>query len=1625
MEGRKRTILYSVLAVLAFCAGIGVYFHAYGKQKEEVLAAGTTYFIDENGKIAVPPGGISTEARVTRGTEDNPFFALEIVPYEGYAEFGYLIDGCEPVDFSRCSSPWLEGYHRKKVKFFKDDPPFLMPEWETGTVVWVSDQENDQYGTMTRVTDGTGDYKQIPTECTYTLGGVGGYEKATQYASGQIKSNGDTVVDSWEADLSGVFVTFRYDIAATGVPRYSAVVNTNLKDGYYKYYSNEDGHWVYRAQGTDETKADFYVGAGTDYVIFVPDDHGEYVVDKVLGTENSGTLGAIIAAAEAVWDYSLRWGKLSTSNRQTALYREKEGYIGKEGGSYTRTIVKADYVKVETGTPGANFKWSPLSYERCLALTEAEKEAYKSPDHEAASFMLVRENLTVYEGYVHDNIFLRETVDLGYEMINGVRTPLRCDSCKSAGGTDTCDECERLVEQRIKDFHAIVYTVTPEDLNQNLDLIDRADIISISSTSKVGTSVGLYKEARREELFSRAGTPAASAVKNVEGATFATNQLDWDTALRIYERVALAECCCPIVFDTAAYKSVGSGTNVAEQKSAVSIPQTYGNGVTTYFNGKEGYSNNLYKLFMLLNQMKPAVFETLFGSLTGANFSVVDTTQTDKDGSKIKTCSFTKWNLPADAPQEQKNAMVYWNEYTFLPYELIPEQGKHKDILDSLEIMNSMGDTLYQFDSQGAQNMLSGCLYVFPTDNLMTLDFGNPNAGGLKNDQYGHEAYDYFDSVNGDDNGPPLGLGTALSLHFIVKKTQEEAKESLEEGAVNRDYRVLELLPSAASVYKPDAEWKLFMANYANTKGEVTVDRMTTSEFNGRQMDLLGKYDLIYIGVNKAAADVTMNFGGGTDYIYAHTGPGVTLDTSNAENGKLYGLLGAADIENRFVYSGNDLTNAARDKLLTYAKSGGPVLFATGFYTDNSALTEAPEIDRTSNVFALSEELKSDADSRRLYEPAFTGATHVEQARKLKSALGRGKIRLTVTEQPVKYDSVKTLDSAKYVTSGMLRYKFKVAATEGQEYTVQLFIDSNKDGVFTDGEQVAYELYPVEEDGTQGARITSGLVTGGNTYTVKSSLGTVTGSFHWKLAFVKDNVVHTSLDGVSAVKAAEAKQVKVLQILPETISSCTVYLPQDGEVIGSSVNIPGATTLQKQTTKRIYDSVRSLTEYEFSFVRKTQSEVVSLLGADENALMSEYDILVLGFADHYNGIADTALRTALEAFINGGKGVVYTNSVLSLPGAGSAAADFSSRFRERFGVDRYGITRVSTKGAASGLLAAYTSGISRDLPRKASSSTGAVQYVTANAGGVEYMLAQGIGNGTLFRYGQGMTSGVSTTKAAVINRGTITNYPYTLSDELSVSESLVPYYQLDLEKEATSVWLCLTGDGTTGLAGDYYNTTAHDVRNNYYVYSSGNVGYFGAGYNAGMTTDEVRLFINTLVGVYRPKPESAGIIVENADVAKVGAAYYLCVDLDSANKEKLIGKDSSSVYRIWYGGSIIERTGESKKVYFRIKDPNVIPAGQTAEYQLFFTIERNGTAVTENYVVYDAGGNPVTDFEADTTYYTFVRVTKESSGGETAIGETKLTITTESRYLEGSTEVFTGEKKTEVRIVPRGMFDLD
>lgn len=122
-----------------------------------------------------------------------------------------------------------------------------------------------------------------------------------------------------------------------------------------------------------------------------------------------------------------------------------------------------------------------------------------------------------------------------------------------------------------------------------------------------------------------------------------------------------------------------------------------------------------------------------------------------------------------------------------------------------------------------------------------------------------------------------------------------------------------------------------------------------------------------------------------------------------------------------------------------------------------------------------------------------------------------------------------------------------------------------------------------------------------------------------------------------------------------------------------------------------------------------------------------------------------------------------------------------------------------------------------------------------------------------------------------LNEGAIGLYPFKISDSGNVSETKIevdenhpPYYQLDLDREIgegkiddVTVWYTFAGSGNADDS-QYFDVTAKDAGNNYYLYSKGKIYYTGFSAFNGSDGDsweetnqstpelEMKLFVNTI-----------------------------------------------------------------------------------------------------------------------------------------------------------------------------------
>lgn len=1432
MSRKTRIIISCILVVFAFGAGILTYLQA-NTDRAAIASGGTGFFVDGSGKIAVPAGGTDTAAKRNRGTEDNPFFVLEIAPWEGYAHFGYLIDGCEPVDvFQMC----------------------------------IDGKKENVYG---------------------------------------------------------------------------KVGNTLYQDGTpvtYAYWEDEVPDWL-----------------------------------------------------RASW---LRTGRTPSLDHGIPQYGTME-YVGEGKGNYK--LVEGKCEKAE----GGDYLWKKLSVEECKKINWPENQNYINSERKQGESFLYCFNDNPYPGHyegtiqtlTHKNTFLRESIGLAYEFDeDGRRYSLP----------------EEQVQQRIENYHSVVYTVTPEDLNMNLELIERADLIFFASAdASVSEAINAYKGGyAKQEYFSHdESTVLGKRKANKEGADFTTNQLDWSAVLEIYDRALDKEKSCPVIWDTHIENLIA-----ADHTKTVTLDGTFADGTKVNWS-KSGTQNNLYKLYLLLYMMPAATFDVLYGDPKDFATTAVDRSDvTDKQGNKLQT-GLLSWYTSAEAKS-------YWGQYSFYPWALLPKNDESTfiPILDSLEIMGNGGGDIYHFDAGAAQNCVRNGFFL--TDGGTQFFSAFEAESGVGKNQYNYDIYEYFRGIGLDKEK----LTPAECLYYLLHGVTEDSAKNTD------SYKILELQPSPN--YHTQKFWETFFATYANTTGEVTVDQMTTSEFIGKNVECISEYDLIYLGVDKLAADPTMQM----SYTYAHTGPAISLPRSGEwEVRKMFGWLdsGVTDIENHFVYSGNDLTKAAQAKLKEYVASGSPLLFGNGFFSNAAATTASSEkIDRNSNIYDLQAGI-----SNRLYEEALISPEHHIKAKTdLKAGLQNARaVELEVWESPLLYDETKS-DAEKYINyygNRTLRYKFTLKAPEGISYRLALYVDINGDGKFADEENIDVTVYAATNGGGRGNVVTT--LQGGKTYIVERTVSDRVGSISWKLDIVRGSTVYTSLEGVSAIMAnsSEVEDLCILQILPKvkTYFPCTVYLPQNGEVNGDEVT--GVPDYAKEVTKNFYNLTRHINGMNIEFVRMTQDEVEAALSTDPNYLRSHYDMLIIGFADMYEGVTLFSVADAIEDYIASGRAVLFTHDSAAFTGDGGWSTAFTKKFRDIFGMDRYDVLAHAAKVGEVRSDYPY-------LPIGNSTDKGKMAEVVSGPG--RYLLTQGFTNATLLRYMNASDSFkdgpfFKATKVSQVNKGAITEYPYKIPQSLTVAETHPQYYQLDLERGDVVVWYCLNGeDDSDSVVKSYYKATPNDVRNNYYIYNVGNVTYSGVGHSGNMSMDEIKLFINTFVAAYRATAKPVQVIIENDDAALNSSTgeYFMCVDVNSADAGKAFGNDIVETYQLQKaaGGAYeLDRTetAQSKRVYFYIKNSNTYG---DAEYDLTFFVDGTETPLAvfkKDGDVFMDTKTPATKFKASAAdvYYVDVPLSMETADGKQAIATTGLKISIVMTYGYGTDRTVTDPSDTLAYIIPRGLFDLD
>ena len=242
----------------------------------------------------------------------------------------------------------------------------------------------------------------------------------------------------------------------------------------------------------------------------------------------------------------------------------------------------------------------------------------------------------------------------------------------------------------------------------------------------------------------------------------------------------------------------------------------------------------------------------------------------------------------------------------------------------------------------------------------------------------------------------------------------------------------------------------------------------------------------------------------------------------------------------------------------------------------------------------------------------------------------------------------------------------------------------------------------------------------------------------------------------------------------------------------------------------------------------------------------------------------------------------------------------------------------------------------------------------------------GLNSSSKFRY-EGIEAGMfNKTEGLLVDRindGTVSRWPYQIGETASLegTEVSMPDYLLDIgtakdtgQAYATAWFTLIDGNYDGG-----YSVSPRDGRNNYYVYSMGNVVYVGQSeypytYNRqtgetpdGAGMDECRIFVNALMAAYNAGVHRAQVSIV-AGFNGVTKVESVTVPYDVAFKESGDGTR----------GGIL---GETVDVYFRFTDNN-IARDKTTELSLYYKnpgageetslLQADGTVNTADYTAF-------------------------------------------------------------------------
>lgn len=891
-------------------------------------------------------------------------------------------------------------------------------------------------------------------------------------------------------------------------------------------------------------------------------------------------------------------------------------------------------------------------------------------------------------------------------------------------------------------------------------------------------------------------------------------------------------------------------------------------------------------------------------------------------------------------------------------------------------------------------------------------------------------------------------ISKAIVISYIVSYA-DKRQEVQEKTSLN----VLDIEPGAVSdkstnaiTYDMIKKW--VGAGNCPSKENVTITRVTSSEFIGRIEDL-NNYDMIYMGLvcdnnnkdengNTVYNDSDMN-----GLIYTNVGDVAVVDPSNYKNGHA-GLLEndythngiertALDKTltplsdgnekytqaiNTYRYSGNDLTEKKKEQLENYVKAGYPLVLGKGIINERKVNDEY--IDNCSVIYEFFNEVMNkenvfNVNIENNVSAGFVNSLAVEKPRIVLKQMD--KVKLNDTE----FNEVK---------DNKLIFEFTVNNDGGvdpnAQFELSLLLDINSDGKFSETqEKIAANDMKLYRDG----QLVEPTRADDQSYDYYIQAGTMNykleyelpngyvGVIPWKLkaSQATNEFRYDSKSGYFYRKnTVEKEKIKILQIDTERTKVV------DNKTVSTS-------TFNMADNKTFKDLLSKVDDFDVNIDHVYANEYANKY---TDGYLNHYDMLVLGFGDVYSITNTNGCVDGIRNYIKSGKPVLFTHDTTSFSNASVGrndwGYDFNKIIRDVVGMDRYGI--LSNEGLQSGATLTqndYTSVLVNGSNKTIGTLfTEAKDYAKKNHTDIAYKPKSD--KSVIVRQNQGFTYlnlskyqsadtkynnyycykgfksySYETTSAVQVNQGQITSYPFKIPETLAVAKTHRQYYQLDLNQDSDNdgesdivVWYTLSDDkkyGTKKWSYHPYNASPKDVRNNYYIYTMGNVTYSGVGHSTvGSSEDEMKLYINTLIAAYSAGTHAPSVSVKEAPDEGARDLNNIYVTIDEAVEQENIANNADNNSAIVHDPN---ETNPTETVYFSIKDTNMVRGHEyTNEYVDFcvpveksdYDAAQNNNAIKNDYLTVNDGNN-------DSIYLKKVDINVAAADDNSAFNSAKTT----------------------------------